>query len=58
MTASSVRDHHRFACDTCDKEITIISDDFREAWGSLKEEGWTTFKLDGEWMHECPSCSD
>lgn len=58
MTASSVRDHHRFACNTCDDERMIVTDSFTEAWGSLKDEGWTTFKMDGDWHHECPRCSE
>lgn len=59
MTASTTnRDHHCFACDTCDRERTIVDDSFIEAWGSLKELGWTTFKIDGDWKHECPCCSE
>lgn len=58
MTSASNRDTHFFHCDSCDEERTIYSDSFVDAWGSLKEEGWTTFKMGGEWHHECPDCSD
>lgn len=58
MTSGSNRDRHAFMCDTCDVERTIITPDFTEAWGSLRAEGWTTFKHEGDWKHECPNCSD
>lgn len=58
MTSASIRDHHTFTCDSCDEERLIIADEFTEAWGSLKEEGWTTFKHEQHWHHECPDCSD
>ena len=58
MTSSSNRDHHCFACNLCDAERTIISDDFTEAWGSLREEGWQAFRDPEGWKHTCPRCSD
>ncbi len=58
MTSGSAQDRHHFQCDSCEKNVTVISDDFIEAWGSLKAEGWTTFKHEGDWLHECPACSN
>lgn len=58
MTSGSTRDRHFFACDLCGEERTIHSDSFTDAWGSLKDEGWQTFKDEGDWKHTCPECSD
>lgn len=58
MTSGSTRDSHYFRCNSCDKERTIHCESFAEAWGSLKEEGWHTFKMEGEWHHTCPDCDD
>lgn len=57
MTSVSIRDRHTFTCDSCDRSVTVTADDFAEAWGSKKEDGWTTFRHESHWHHECPKCS-
>lgn len=44
-------------CDTCPEvHEGDIGDDFTEVWMSAKCEGWHAFQVNGEWIHECPSC--
>lgn len=57
MTSVSIRDRHEFTCDSCGEEAVVISDDFTEAWGAKKSDGWTIFKHEQHWHHECPKCS-
>lgn len=57
MTSASVRDRHTFTCDSCGEERTVVTDQLTDAWGSLKESGWTIFKHEEHWHHECPGCS-
>ena len=32
--------------------------DFGSAIGEAKRNGWTMIKVDGEWEHYCPMCSE
>jgi hypothetical protein len=53
------RQHGRlvFECDTCDATFEGEKDeDFTDAWGRAKGEGWTATKLGKDWMHGCPEC--
>jgi hypothetical protein len=43
-------------CDFCSDEDASDTDDFTEAWGMWKDDGWRAFKEGGEWQHKCPNC--
>jgi hypothetical protein len=45
------------ACDICNYEVKYF-DLFQEAVDYIKENGWLSRKLDGEWMDICPECQD
>lgn len=47
----------RFECDGCDTEpFDYTSEDFSEAWGAAKRDGWRAEKVGEEWLHLCPDC--
>lgn len=46
-------------CDTSGCTSTFDGEpgeQFRDAWGRAKEEGWRTRQIAGEWLHGCKSC--
>lgn len=52
---------HQFDCDAPGCTESFGQDEgepatFQEVWAAAKEEGWVTFKVDGEWVHNCPEC--
>lgn len=57
MTCTSVRNRHEFSCDSCPRGKVVVAEEFAEAWGSLREQGWTAFKHEQHWHHECLTCS-
>jgi hypothetical protein len=53
-------DVHVFHCDTCPaSDEGEPGEDFREAWLTLREQGWVCFQdVEGVWCHRCPSCAE
>jgi hypothetical protein len=50
---------HQFDCDAPGCTWSYGGDEtmsFKETWDEAKEEGWITFRVDGEWVHRCPEC--
>lgn len=45
-----------FECDGCDELTGGEIEDFQRAWNEAKSEGWRTEKVDGQWLHLCPTC--
>lgn len=45
-------------CDHCSNAEELEADDFQEAVSEMKQDGWLITKLDGEWVHLCPSCKE
>ena len=48
--------HIVFECDSCNETLELDTDDFANAWEEAKHEGWSTRKIAGEWLHDCPKC--
>ena len=46
------------SCEECGEEAYGGTAEFREFVDDLKEDGWRIRKVDGEWSHTCPSCSE
>lgn len=44
-------------CDGCGVELPGC-DGFDEARAAMKEAGWKTAKVRGEWVNYCPECLD
>lgn len=51
---------HAFHCDSCPGVFAPGPEveDFTEAFALAKEKGWTTFKHEEHFHHECPVCSE
>ena len=48
-----------FECDSCDNVVQGDSDDsFEVVWKAAKDQGWTTRKVAGEWLHGCATCGE
>lgn len=43
-------------CDMCEEELDP-TDTFDEAKSQVDEEGWTTKKVETEWVNLCPTCA-
>ena len=59
MTITSFGAILRFHCDGCDAIVEFepkAKGAFRAAVEAVKERGWSNWKADGEWKHECPKC--
>lgn len=48
-------DQYEMICDICD-DTGIPCDTFNECRHVMRDQGWRTKKVDGEWMDMCPSC--
>jgi hypothetical protein len=47
-----------FECDACEETCETGFDEWVDAWPCAKREGWKSRKIDGEWIHTCPECSE
>lgn len=45
-----------FLCDSCEEIEPTETDDFNQAWALVKQAGWHSRKIAGEWLHGCPRC--
>jgi hypothetical protein len=46
-----------FECDSCAATFEgAKGDDFNEAWGAAKSEGWKAQKIGQTWIHACSDC--
>lgn len=50
-------DRYEVECDSCDEEMTVLTDSFMDCVDTVEDLGWMIFREDGEWCHYCPSCS-
>lgn len=43
-------------CDICGKPHEAVFSSWEKAKDAKKEDGWTSNKVDGEWIDICPDC--
>lgn len=45
-----------FICDTCEKRFETHTDEWADALGMVKREGWKIEKVGRDWVHGCEEC--
>ena len=45
-------------CTECSEIESFEAADWDELMRKMKEKGWTKEKVDGEWEHYCPDCTE
>ena len=61
MRVSIERQYGKYipVCDGCGCVLDEhVYDTFDEARIAMKEEGWSTDKVNGEWQNYCPDCGE
>ncbi len=48
--------HHTFKCSGCNREDTLASPLWHEAWADQKSKGWRCSKVGERWHQWCPDC--
>lgn len=48
--------HFFLVCDICGKPHKCAFRSWEKAKDAKKEDGWTSNKVDGEWIDVCPDC--
>jgi len=47
-----------FECDDCGDVLETSLEDFYTALAFAKRNGWEAIRVENEWKHRCPNCTE